>query len=47
MTFSQRHLQEARAIIDTIDIAPIERMVSILAQVRRSSRCFCALRHWS
>jgi D-sedoheptulose 7-phosphate isomerase len=34
MTFSERHLQEAREIIDAIDISPIERMVSILAQVR-------------
>src|SRR5882757_1451910 len=34
MTFSERHLQEAREIIDAIDVAPIERMVSILAQVR-------------
>ena len=29
MTFSERHLQEAREIIDAIDVAPIERMVSI------------------
>ena len=34
MTFSERHLQEAREIIDAIDVAPIERMVSILLQVR-------------
>jgi D-sedoheptulose 7-phosphate isomerase len=34
MTFSERHLQEAREIIDVIDVAPIERMVSILVQVR-------------
>ena len=34
MTFSERHLHEAREIIDAIDIAPIERMVSLLAQVR-------------
>ena len=34
MTFSERHLQEARQIIDAIDIAPIERMVSILVEVR-------------
>ena len=34
MTFSDRHLQEARAIIDAIDVAPIEQMVSILAQLR-------------
>ena len=36
MTFSERHLQEAREIIDAIDIAPIERMVSILVQVREA-----------
>jgi len=34
MTFSERYLQEAREIIDAIDVAPIERMVSILVQVR-------------
>src|SRR6201987_985437 len=34
MTFSQRHLQETRQIIDAIDVAPIERMVSILAELR-------------
>src|SRR5689334_24742650 len=34
MAFSQRHLQEARTIIDKIDIAPIERMASILVRVR-------------
>src|ERR1700751_3443911 len=34
MTFSQRHLQETRQIIDAIDVAPIERMVSILADLR-------------
>jgi len=34
MTFSERHLQEARQILDAIDIAPIERMVSILAELR-------------
>src|SRR5271169_3134526 len=34
MIFSERHLREAREIIDAIDIAPIERMVSILVQVR-------------
>ena len=34
MTFSERHLQEARQIIDTIDVSPIERMVSILAELR-------------
>ena len=36
MTFSQRHLQEAREIIDAIDVAPIERMVSILVQLRET-----------
>src|ERR1700753_985534 len=36
MTFSQRHLQEAREIIDAIDVAPIERMVSILVQLRKT-----------
>ena len=34
MSFSERHLQEAREIIDQIDVAPIERMISILAQLR-------------
>ena len=34
MTFSERHLQEARQILDAIDIAPIERMVSILDELR-------------
>src|SRR5919202_727055 len=34
MSFSERHLQEVRQIIDAIDIAPIERIVSILVQVR-------------
>ena len=34
MTFSERHLHEAREIIEAIDVAPIERMVSILVQVR-------------
>jgi D-sedoheptulose 7-phosphate isomerase len=34
MTLSERHLREAREIIDAIDVAPIERMVSILVQVR-------------
>src|SRR5207253_8997174 len=34
MTFSERHLQEARKIIDAIEVAPIERMVSILVQIR-------------
>jgi D-sedoheptulose 7-phosphate isomerase len=34
MTFSKRHLQEARDIIDAIDVAPIERIVSLLAKLR-------------
>ena len=34
MTFSERHLQEAREIIDAIDVDPIERMVSILVRLR-------------
>ena len=34
MSFSERHLQEARDIIDAIDVDTIERMVSILVQVR-------------
>src|SRR5271163_2332944 len=34
MTFSERYLQEAREIIDAIDVAPIERMVSILVQLK-------------
>src|SRR3974377_161464 len=34
MTFSERHLQEAREIIDAIDVAKIERMVAILVQLR-------------
>ena len=34
MTFSERHLHEARQIIDAIDVAKIERMVSILVQLR-------------
>jgi D-sedoheptulose 7-phosphate isomerase len=34
MTFSERHLQEVREIIDAIDVAPIERMVSILVRIR-------------
>jgi len=34
MTFSERHLQEARQIIDAIDVAKIERMVAILVQLR-------------
>ena len=34
MTFAERYLQEARQIIDAIDVAKIERMVSILVQLR-------------
>src|ERR1700730_10058251 len=34
MSFSEDHLQEARQILDAIDVAPIERMVSILAELR-------------
>ena len=34
MTFSERHLQETRQILDAIDVAPIEHMVSILAELR-------------
>src|ERR1700739_1538976 len=36
MTFSERYLQEAREIIEAIDIAPIEHMVSILVKLRQS-----------
>jgi D-sedoheptulose 7-phosphate isomerase len=36
MTFSERHLREVREIIDAIDVDPIERMVSILVQLRGS-----------
>jgi D-sedoheptulose 7-phosphate isomerase len=36
MSFSECHLQEAREIIDAIDVAPIERMVSILVQLRET-----------
>src|ERR1700731_1596903 len=36
MNFTQRHLQEAREIIDAIDVRPIEHMVSILVKVRES-----------
>ena len=36
MIFSERHLQEAREIIDAIDIAPIERMVPILVGLRET-----------
>jgi D-sedoheptulose 7-phosphate isomerase len=34
MTFSERYLREARQIIDEIDIATIERMVSLLVKIR-------------
>jgi D-sedoheptulose 7-phosphate isomerase len=37
MNFTERHLQEAREIIDALDVGPIERMVSILARLRESS----------
>jgi D-sedoheptulose 7-phosphate isomerase len=41
MTFSERYLKEAREIIDTIDIDPIERMVLMLAVLReRGGRLF-------
>src|ERR1700720_3852212 len=36
MNFTERHLQEAREIIDAIDVGPIEHMVSILVKVRES-----------
>jgi D-sedoheptulose 7-phosphate isomerase len=36
MNFIERHLQEAREIIDAIDVDPIERMVAILVQLRES-----------
>jgi len=36
MNFAERHLQEAREIIDAIDVGPIEHMVSILVEVRES-----------
>jgi D-sedoheptulose 7-phosphate isomerase len=36
MNFAERHLQEAREIIDAIDVGPIERMVLILVQLRKS-----------
>src|SRR5271169_6661648 len=36
MNFAERHLQEARQIIDAIDVDPIERMVAILVQLRES-----------
>jgi D-sedoheptulose 7-phosphate isomerase len=34
MTFSEHHLEEARQILDAIDVTPIERMASILAELR-------------
>jgi D-sedoheptulose 7-phosphate isomerase len=37
MNFSERHLEEAREIIDVIDVSPIERMISILAELRDSA----------
>ena len=41
MTYSQQHLAEAKAIIDRIDVAAIERMVETLAAVRdRGGRLF-------
>ena len=36
MNFTERHLQEAREIIDAIDVGPIEHMVSILVKVREN-----------
>src|SRR6202048_4546142 len=36
MNFTERHLQEAREIIDAIDVCPIEHMVSILVKVREN-----------
>jgi D-sedoheptulose 7-phosphate isomerase len=36
MNFAERHLQEAREIIDAIDVGTIERMVLILVRVRES-----------
>src|ERR1700737_2240696 len=36
MNFAERHLQEAREIIDAIDVGPIEHMVSILVEVREA-----------
>jgi D-sedoheptulose 7-phosphate isomerase len=36
MNFAERHLQEAREIIDAIDVGPIERMVLILVRLRES-----------
>jgi D-sedoheptulose 7-phosphate isomerase len=36
MNFTERHLREAREIIDAIDVDPIERMALILVQLRGS-----------
>jgi D-sedoheptulose 7-phosphate isomerase len=36
MNFTERHLREAREIIDAIDVDPIERMALILVQLRES-----------
>src|ERR1700736_906807 len=36
MNFTERHLKEAREIIDAIDVGPIEHMVSILVKVREN-----------
>jgi D-sedoheptulose 7-phosphate isomerase len=36
MNFTERHLREAREIIDAIDVNPIERMALILVQLRGS-----------
>lgn len=38
MTFSERDLREVREIINAIDVAPIERVVSTLVQVRDAGR---------
>src|SRR5215469_2219210 len=41
MNFTERHLREAREIIDAIDVGSIERIVSILIQLRdRGGRLF-------
>ena len=37
MNYSERHLQEARHIINAIDVGPIERMVLILVQLCENS----------
>jgi D-sedoheptulose 7-phosphate isomerase len=36
MNFTERHLREAREVIDAIDVDPIERMALILVQLRGS-----------